>query len=162
MLASIFVTITTGFLVTIGLLLWQSMGQQEAVAKRHLQQIALTESLRVQQQLDSALNAARDLGNSAWALHQAGLTERRGLDQLLTDYLHQHPDFLSMSLAFEANTFDGKDAEFAGKRIRIRQAATRAMLTVITAVTRRCTTWWIMKRRAAATTTFCRVSARKR
>jgi methyl-accepting chemotaxis protein len=33
MLASIFVTITTGFLVTIGLLLWQSMGQQEAVAK---------------------------------------------------------------------------------------------------------------------------------
>lgn len=27
MLASIFVTITTGFLVTIGLLLWQSMGQ---------------------------------------------------------------------------------------------------------------------------------------
>lgn len=77
MLASIFVTITTGFLVTIGLLLWQSMGQQEAVAKRHLQQIALTESLRVQQQLDSALNAARDLGNSAWALHQAGLTERR-------------------------------------------------------------------------------------
>ncbi|SCC19037.1 methyl-accepting chemotaxis protein [Kosakonia oryziphila] len=115
MLASIFVTITIGFLVTIGLLLWQSMGQQEAVAKKHLQQIALTESLRVQQQLDSALNAARDLGNSAWALHQAGMAERRGLDQLLTDYLHHHPDFLSMSLAFEANSFDGKDAEFAGK-----------------------------------------------
>lgn len=115
MLVSIFVTITAGFLVTIGLLLWQSMGQQEAVAKKHLQQIALTESLRVQQQLDSALNAARDLGNSAWSLHQAGLAERRGLDQLLSDYLHQHPDFLSMSLAFEANAFDGKDAEFAGK-----------------------------------------------
>nr|WP_156036566.1 methyl-accepting chemotaxis protein [Kosakonia radicincitans] len=115
MLISIFVTITAGFLVTIGLLLWQSMGQQEAVAKKHLQQIALTESLRVQQQLDSALNAARDLGNSAWALHQAGMAERRGLDQLLTDYLHHHSDFLSMSLAFEANAFDGKDAEFAGK-----------------------------------------------
>ncbi|MBS1205205.1 MAG: chemotaxis protein [Proteobacteria bacterium] len=115
MLASIFVTITIGFLVTIGLLLWQSMGQQEAVAKKHLQQIARTESLRVQQQLDSALNAARDLGNSAWALHQAGLAERRGLDQLLTDYLRHHPDFLSMSLAFEANSFDGKDVEFAGK-----------------------------------------------
>jgi methyl-accepting chemotaxis protein len=114
MLASIFVTITTGFLVTIGLLLWQSMGQQEAVAKRHLQQIALTESLRVQQQLDSALNAARDLGNSAWALHQAGLTERRGLDQLLTDYLHQHPDFCRCHWPLKP-MFDGKDAEFAGK-----------------------------------------------
>ena len=115
MLVSIFVTITAGFLVTIGLLLWQSMGQQDAVARKHLQQIALTESLRIQQQLDSALNAARDLGNSAWALHQSGLADRRGLDQLLSDYLHHHPDFLSMSLAFEANAFDGKDAEFAGK-----------------------------------------------
>ncbi len=115
MLASIFVTITAGFLVTIGLLLWQSMHQQQAVAQKHLQQIAHTESLRVQQQLDTALTASRDLGISAWSLHQAGMTDRRGLDQLLTDFLRQHNDFLSMSLTFEANAFDGKDSEFAGK-----------------------------------------------
>lgn len=115
MLVSIFVTITTGFLVTIGLLLWQSMNQQQAVAQKHLQQIAHTESLRVQQQLDTALTASRDLGVSAWSLHQSGLTDRRGLDQLLTDFLRQHNDFLSMSLTFEANAFDGKDSEFAGK-----------------------------------------------
>jgi methyl-accepting chemotaxis protein len=115
MLASIFITITAGFLVTIGLLLWQSMNQQQAIAQKHLQQIAHTESLRVQQQLDSALTAARDLGISAWSLHQAGMTDRRGLDQFLTDFLRQHNDFLSMSLTFEANAFDGKDSEFVGK-----------------------------------------------
>ena len=115
MLISIFVTITAGFLVTIGLLIWQAMAQQEAVAKKHLQQIAQTETLQVSQQLDSALVAARDVGNSAWSLREAGLADRKGLDQLLRDYLHAHSDFLSMSLAFEPNAFDGKDAEFAGK-----------------------------------------------
>ncbi|MGK9174935.1 methyl-accepting chemotaxis protein [Yokenella regensburgei] len=115
MLASIFITITIGFLITIGLLLWQSMHQQQAVAQKHLQQIAHTESLRVQQQLDTALTASRDLGISAWSLHQAGLQDRRGLDQLLTDFLRQHNDFLSMSLTFEANAFDGKDSDFAGQ-----------------------------------------------
>jgi len=115
MLISIFVTITAGFLVTIGLLIWQAMAQQEAVAKKHLQQIAQTETLQVSQQLDSALIAARDVGNSAWSLREAGLADRKGLDQLLRDYLHAHNDFLSMSLAFEPNAFDGKDAEFAGK-----------------------------------------------
>ena len=115
MLISIFVTITAGFLVTIGLLIWQAMAQQEAVAKKHLQQIAQTETLQVSQQLDSALVAARDVGNSAWSLREAGLADRKGLDQLLRDYLHAHNDFLSMSLAFEPNAFDGKDAEFAGQ-----------------------------------------------
>ncbi|MDY0886084.1 methyl-accepting chemotaxis protein [Kosakonia sp. CFBP8986] len=115
MLISIFVTITAGFLVTIGLLIWQAMAQQEMVAKKHLQQIAQTETLQVSQQLDSALVAARDVGNSAWSLREAGLADRKGLDQLLRDYLHAHSDFLSMSLAFESNAFDGKDAEFAGK-----------------------------------------------
>ncbi len=115
MLISIFVTITAGFLVTIGLLIWQSMAQQDAVAKKHLQQIAHTEALQVSQQLDAALTAARDVGNSAWALRESGLAERKGLDQLLQDYLRAHGDFLSMSLAFEPNTFDGKDADFAGK-----------------------------------------------
>ena len=115
MLISIFVTITVGFMVTIGLLSWHSMAQQEVVAKKHLQQIALTESLRVSQQFDSALVAARDLGNSARSLRESGLTDRNGLNQLLTDYLRVNNDFLSMSLAFEANAFDGRDADFAGQ-----------------------------------------------
>ncbi|CCJ91415.1 Methyl-accepting chemotaxis protein I (serine chemoreceptor protein) [Cronobacter turicensis 564] len=62
MLLSIFITITAGFGITIGLLLWQSMSQQEYVAKKHLQQIAQTETLQVSRRLDTALIAARDVG----------------------------------------------------------------------------------------------------
>lgn len=115
MLASIFITITAGFLLTIGLLLWQSMSQQQAVAEKHLQQISHTEALRVKSQLDEALTASRDLGISAWSLHQAGLTDRRALDQLLADQLRHYDSFLSMSLTFEPNAFDGRDADFAGQ-----------------------------------------------
>ncbi|TDT50860.1 methyl-accepting chemotaxis sensory transducer with Cache sensor [Enterobacter sp. AG5470] len=116
MLISIFMTITAGFAITIGLLLWQSLQQQETVAEKHLQQIARSESLLIQQQLNAALMAARDLGASAWSLRQSGLQERQALDQLLADYLNEHSEFLSMSLAFEPNAFDGKDAVFAGQR----------------------------------------------
>lgn len=115
MLVCSFLTISVGFIVTIGLLTWQSMSQQQDVAGKYLQQIGQTEALIVQRKLDAALSAARDLGNSAWSLRQAGLTERKGLDRLLTEYLRQHEDFLSMSLTFEANAFDGRDSEFAGQ-----------------------------------------------
>lgn len=115
MLVSSFLTITLGFVLTIGYLTWQSMTQKEIVAKRYIQQIAQSESLKVQRQLNNALITARDLGNSAWALKEAGITDRTGLDQLLKTYLSTHPSFLSMSLGFESNVFDGKDADFAGK-----------------------------------------------
>ncbi|CCJ87495.1 Methyl-accepting chemotaxis protein I (serine chemoreceptor protein) [Cronobacter dublinensis 582] len=115
MLLSIFVTITAGFSITMGLLLWQSMSQQEYVAKKHLQQIAQTEALQVSRRLDAALTAARDVGISAWALHESGLKERKGLEQLLVSFLRAHDDFLSMSLTFEPDAFDANDAAFAGQ-----------------------------------------------
>ncbi|ALR77862.1 methyl-accepting chemotaxis protein [[Enterobacter] lignolyticus] len=115
MLLSIFVTITVGFTVTIGFLIWQSMAQQESLAKKHFQQIALAQSLQVSQRLDSALAAARDMGNSALALRDAGILDRQGLNHLLSQYLSAHPQFLSMSMAFEPDAFDGKDAAFAGQ-----------------------------------------------
>nr|EJB0297068.1 methyl-accepting chemotaxis protein [Cronobacter sakazakii] len=98
MLLSIFVTITAGFGITMGLLLWQSMSQQEYVAKKHLQQIAQTQTLEVSRRLDSALTAARDVGISAWSLRESGLNDRKGLEQLLVSFLRAHDDFLSMSL----------------------------------------------------------------
>ena len=114
MLAAIFVTITLGFVVTIGVLIWQSVSQQADIAKIHLQQIAQTESLKVSEQFDSALFAAQDLGNSAWSLRDVNLTERKALDQLLLNYLQHHADFLSISLTFEPNAFDGADSMFVG------------------------------------------------
>ena len=115
MLLSIFLTVTVGFTATIGFMMWQWMAQQEVLAKKHIRQIAEVQALQVSKQLDSALTAARDMGNSALALREAGVTERQSLNQLLIHYLSAHPQFLSMSMAFEPNAFDDKDAVWAGQ-----------------------------------------------
>ena len=115
MLLSIFLTVTVGFTATIGFMMWQWMAQQEVLAKKHIRQIAEVQSLQVSKQLDSALTAARDMGNSALALREAGVADRQSLNQLLIHYLLAHPQFLSMSMAFEPNAFDDKDAAFAGQ-----------------------------------------------
>jgi len=115
MLLSIFLTVTVGFTATIGFMMWQWMAQQEVLAKKHIRQIAEVQSLQVSKQLDSALTAARDMGNSALALREAGVSDRQSLNQLLIHYLSDHPQFLSMSMAFEPNAFDDKDAAWAGQ-----------------------------------------------
>ena len=115
MLLSIFLTVTVGFTATIGFMMWQWMAQQEVLAKKHIRQIAEVQALQVSKQLDSALTAARDMGNSALALREAGVTDRQSLNQLLIHYLLAHPQFLSMSMAFEPNAFDDKDAVWAGQ-----------------------------------------------
>ncbi|WP_242657705.1 methyl-accepting chemotaxis protein, partial [Enterobacter roggenkampii] len=115
MLLSIFLTVTVGFTATIGFMMWQWMAQQEVLAKNHIRQIAEVHALQVSKQLDSALTAARDMGNSALALREAGISDRQSLNQLLVHYLSAHPSFLSMSMAFEPNAFDDKVAVFAGQ-----------------------------------------------
>jgi len=115
MLLSIFLTVTVGFTATIGFMMWQWMVQQEVLAKKHIRQIAEVQSLQVSKQLDSALTAARDMGNSALALREAGVADRQSLNQLRIHYLSAHPQFLSMSMAFEPNAFDDNDAAFAGQ-----------------------------------------------
>ncbi|MDH5118860.1 methyl-accepting chemotaxis protein [Enterobacter kobei] len=115
MLLSIFLTVTVGFTATIGFMMWQWMAQQDSLAKKHIRQIAEVQSLQVSKEMDSALAAARDMGNSALALRDAGISDRQSLNQLLIHYLAAHPQFLSMSMAFEPNAFDHQDAAFAGK-----------------------------------------------
>ncbi len=96
-------------------MMWQWMAQQDSLAKKHIRQIAEVQSLQVSKEMDSALAAARDMGNSALALRDAGISDRQSLNQLLIHYLAAHPQFLSMSMAFEPNAFDHQDAAFAGQ-----------------------------------------------
>ncbi|MEQ4531861.1 MAG: methyl-accepting chemotaxis protein [Mixta sp.] len=109
------VTISLGFILTIGLLSSQSRQQQRQLAQDYLQQIAKANAQQVQNKLDEALHTARALRTDAWSLKEAGITDRRALDQLLLSTLQAHQEYLSISLAFEPNAFDGKDAEFAGQ-----------------------------------------------
>ncbi|MCL7706405.1 methyl-accepting chemotaxis protein, partial [Enterobacter kobei] len=80
MLLSIFLTVTVGFTATIGFMMWQWMAQQDSLAKKHIRQIAEVQSLQVSKEMDSALAAARDMGNSALALRDAGISDRQSLN----------------------------------------------------------------------------------
>ncbi len=106
-------TITLGFTLTIGLLSWQSSQQQRKLAEDYLGQIALGNALSVQKELDYARTVARDLGQSILALPASGITDRSVAENLMKYSLRQNPDYLSMSIIFEANAYDGRDAEYA-------------------------------------------------
>ncbi|MGG7444665.1 methyl-accepting chemotaxis protein [Kosakonia oryzendophytica] len=109
------ITITLGFVVTIGVLSWQSSSEQKSLAEHYLQQIAQSEALKIQQQLSYARDVAHNLGHSMIALPEAGITDRKVADKLLESALHDNPDYLSVSVIFEENAYDGRDAEFADK-----------------------------------------------
>ncbi len=115
MLLAGIVTIGLGFAITIGLLIWQSTQQQKSDAQQYLTQTAYTNSYLVQRKLDLALTVARNLGQSVLSLRDSGHADREMADTLLKNALQNHPDFLSMSLAWEPNAFDGNDALFAGQ-----------------------------------------------
>ncbi|MCU5772757.1 methyl-accepting chemotaxis protein [Erwiniaceae bacterium BAC15a-03b] len=108
-------TITFGFVVTIGVLSWQSSREQKSLAENYLQQIAQTQALQIQHQLNYARDVARNLGQSLIALPAAGIKDRAVVDKLTEYALRDNPDYLSVSVIFEENAFDGRDAEFAGK-----------------------------------------------
>ncbi|ELY2742842.1 methyl-accepting chemotaxis protein [Cronobacter turicensis] len=108
-------TITLGFVVTIGVLSWQSSNEQKSLAESYLRQIAQSEALRIQQELNYARDVAHNLGHSMASLTRAGITDRKVADQLLEGALRDNPDYLSISVIFEENAFDGRDAEFDGK-----------------------------------------------
>ncbi|WP_105662802.1 methyl-accepting chemotaxis protein [Cronobacter dublinensis] len=108
-------TITLGFVVTIGVLSWQSSNEQKSLAESYLKQIAQSEALKIQQELNYARDVAHNLGHSMASLPRAGITDRKVADKLLEGALRDNADYLSVSVIFEENAFDGRDAEFDGK-----------------------------------------------
>ena len=109
------ITITLGFAVTIGVLSWQSSNEQKSLAKNYLQQIAQTQALQIQQELSYARDVAHNLGHSLIALPAAGIADRKVADKVMESALRDSPDYLSISVTFEENAFDGKDAEFVSQ-----------------------------------------------
>lgn len=107
-------TIVVGFTATIGLLSWQSSKEQKSLAANYLQQIAAGHAGQIQQELTHALDAAQNLGQSLAALPAAGVNDRKVADKLMEYALIKNPDFVSMTVVFEPDAFDGRDSAFAG------------------------------------------------
>ncbi|NIE99237.1 methyl-accepting chemotaxis protein [Pantoea sp. Acro-805] len=108
------VTITLGFAITIGVLSWQSRSEQQSLAEDSLQHIAQTKALEIEKQFNHARDVANTLGHGLIALPQTGITDRKVVDKMMETTLRDNPDYMSVSVIFEENAFDGRDAEFAG------------------------------------------------
>ncbi|PKH27031.1 chemotaxis protein [Enterobacterales bacterium CwR94] len=106
-------TITLGFVVTIGVLSWQSSQAQKSLAMEYLQQIAQSKALEVEQTFNHARDVARNLGQGLIALPAANIRDRQVVDKMTEYALRANPHFLSVSVIFEKNVFDGRDEEFA-------------------------------------------------
>ncbi|QTF06491.1 methyl-accepting chemotaxis protein [Brenneria izadpanahii] len=112
-LISTITAIALGFIITVGLLLWQSSQQQKYIAQKFLAQMTYSNVSLVQNKFNNALSAARDLVQSVQTLQEVGNPDRLTAEAMLKNTLKNHPDLLSMSLAWEPNAFDGKDQQYA-------------------------------------------------
>lgn len=108
-------TICLGFAVTIGLISWMSSKEQKMLAVHSLQLIAQATGQQIQGELSRGLNVAQTLGQNVAALPAVGIKDRKAIDTLMEYTLSKNPDFMSMTIVFEPNAYDGRDAEFAGK-----------------------------------------------
>ncbi|MCE0490865.1 methyl-accepting chemotaxis protein [Pantoea sp. Mb-10] len=108
-------TICIGFIATIGLISWMSSKEQKMLAVNNLQLIARTTGQQIQGELSKGLDVAKTLGQNIAALPAAGVKDRGVVDKLMQYTLSQNADFMSMTVVFEPNAYDGRDVEFAGK-----------------------------------------------
>ncbi|MEC5320166.1 methyl-accepting chemotaxis protein [Brenneria populi subsp. brevivirga] len=112
-LISTITAIALGFMITVGLLLWQSGQQQKHLAQEFLTQMTYSNISSMQNKLNNAFSAARSLVQNVKTLQEVGNPDRRTAEAMLKDTLKNNPELLSMSLAWEPDAFDGKDRQYA-------------------------------------------------
>ncbi|KXZ39241.1 Cache domain-containing protein [Alkalithermobacter thermoalcaliphilus JW-YL-7 = DSM 7308] len=70
----------------------------------------------VKGQLEVALNTAKTVSNISSEMVEQGITDRKALDLSLRKIIESNDSFYGIWVVFEPNSFDGKDAEYAGKK----------------------------------------------
>lgn len=114
-LTSTATAITIGFIITVGLLLWQSSQQQKHIAQQYLTQMTYSNIALVEDRFNDALASAHALSQGMITLRENGNPDRSMAEAMLKNTLKIHPELLSMSVVWEPNSFDGKDKQFASQ-----------------------------------------------
>lgn len=82
---------------------------------RIAQQIAKDEAEKISKRLSLAMSVGQNSGYAILGLKQGGLENRAQINQMLAGTLRQHDEILGLYTGWEANAFDGKDAEYANR-----------------------------------------------
>ncbi|MFZ6641964.1 methyl-accepting chemotaxis protein [Undibacterium sp. TC4M20W] len=115
MLFAVLAMVLAGFAVTISLLTRQAGSMQQESAQQYAKQLAINNAGKVAERINLALHAARSLALELAAMQTSGKADRANADLLLKSVLEGHPEFTGVGTIWEANAFDGKDGEYAGK-----------------------------------------------
>ncbi|MFZ6708507.1 methyl-accepting chemotaxis protein [Undibacterium sp. TC9W] len=115
MLFAVLAMVLAGFAVTISLLTRQAGSMQQESAQQYAKQLAINNAGKVAERINLALHAARSLALELAAMQTSGKADRANADLLLKSVLEGHPEFTGVGTIWEANSFDGKDSEYAGK-----------------------------------------------
>ncbi|PXX45111.1 methyl-accepting chemotaxis protein [Undibacterium pigrum] len=115
MLFAVIAMVLAGFTVTISLLTSQASNMQQESAQQYARQLAINNAGKVAERINLALHAARSLAFELAAMQASGKADRAQADLLLKSVLEGHPEFTGVGTIWEANAFDGKDSEYAGK-----------------------------------------------
>jgi methyl-accepting chemotaxis protein len=104
-----------GFLASVITLTLQAGRSQRDLALQYAEQLAESQSNEAARRLETALVSARALAQSLAGMKAAGRADRAAADSIQRKMLEANPDFLGVWTGWEANAFDGKDAEHAGR-----------------------------------------------
>ncbi|MDP1978409.1 methyl-accepting chemotaxis protein [Undibacterium sp.] len=115
MLFAVIAMVLAGFTVTISLLTKQAGSMQQESAQQYARQLAINNAGKVADRINLALHAGRSLAFELAAMQASGKADRAQADLLLKSVLEGHPEFTGIGTIWEANAFDGKDSEYAGK-----------------------------------------------
>ncbi|PZU55849.1 MAG: methyl-accepting chemotaxis protein [Thauera sp.] len=114
LLASTVITVLLCFSVTLGVLAWRS---HQAVLEQGLaraESVAASVAHDAGANLDEAMAVSSTLALSLEGLHAKGSPDRDAVSRLLRRTLEGRPALLGVYTGWEANAFDGRDADFAG------------------------------------------------
>ncbi|MFZ6689756.1 methyl-accepting chemotaxis protein [Undibacterium sp. SXout11W] len=115
MLIAVLAMVIIGFTTTTSLLSFQASKMQSESAEQYASQLAVYNADLIQQRINLALHAARNMAANLAAMQVSGQANRANADLLLKSILESNPEFTGVGTIWEPNAFDGKDGEYAGK-----------------------------------------------
>ncbi len=104
----------TGFAVAGGYAVWESFRQAEEDAHRTVVAIAEGTAEKVINYIQPAIDTAETTARAVEGARKAGVP-RAALADIGTAVIAANKRFVGVTIAFEPNGYDGKDAEFAGQ-----------------------------------------------
>ncbi len=102
-----------GFAAAGGYAGWSSFSQATQDAERNVQAVVQGTAQQITNYIQPAIDVAETTARAVEGARKAGMP-RTGLAAIGTAVVQANPRFVGVTIAFEPNGYDGRDAEFAG------------------------------------------------